>query len=58
MVFDVTQSEFYKPGQGYGVFAGSDATVALGKMSLSSEWLNKTGEVQLTSQEIEILKGW
>jgi predicted heme/steroid binding protein len=29
VVFDVTESEFYKQGSGYSVFAGKDCTVML-----------------------------
>ncbi len=39
-IFDVTDSEFYKPGAPYHVFAGNDASVGLAKMSQKEEFLD------------------
>ena len=39
-IFDVTNSDFYKPGGPYHVFAGRDASVGLAKMSHDVEFLD------------------
>jgi len=58
-VYDVTSGrDFYGPGAGYSVFAGRDATRALGKMQISAEecncgWDNLNEEHRKTMLEWE-----
>jgi membrane-associated progesterone receptor component len=57
-VFDVTSNrEMYQPGKGYSVFAGKDASKALGKSSLD---LNDcvSDYSDLTSEEMATLDKW
>ncbi|PVU90650.1 hypothetical protein BB559_000996 [Furculomyces boomerangus] len=63
-VYDVTSKpQFYGPQGPYGVFAGRDATMALAKNSLTSEFIPKSGDKiydlsQLSDKEKEALDGW
>lgn len=57
-VFDVTANRaMYEPGQGYSVFAGKDASRALGKSSLKPEDCipDTTG---MDAEELETLDKW
>ncbi|KAI9096219.1 cytochrome b5-like heme/steroid binding domain-containing protein [Phlyctochytrium arcticum] len=57
-VFDVTRNrEMYTPGKGYSVFAGKDASCALGKSSLKPEdcVADYSG---LNAEEMETLNKW
>lgn len=56
LIFDCSSCESYMPGGSYCLFAGSDATVALARMSLKSEDLNI--QASLTDQEQKTLKEW
>lgn len=40
VVFDVTESEFYKQGSGYSVFAGKDCTVMLAQWKAEDRFAN------------------
>ena len=40
VIFDVSDSEFYKPNGNYYKFVGKDASVALAKMSISEDYMN------------------
>jgi membrane-associated progesterone receptor component len=60
-ILDVSYGGYasYKPGGPYHVFAGHDATVALGKMSLKTEDVeNSGGFASLTEAEQKILLDW
>lgn len=66
IVFDVSSSgncwikliESYKPDASYGVFAGQDASIALGKMELSGTGLNEYGKTSQSAEEIQIMNDW
>lgn len=66
IVFDVTHSgifwryirESYRPDGSYGVFAGHDASVALGKMDLSGKFLDEYGKTEMKTEEIQIMNDW
>lgn len=58
VVFDVTpRREMYGKGKGYSVFAGKDASAALGKSSLKPEdaIADYSG---LTEKELKVLDDW
>ncbi|KAI8912842.1 cytochrome b5-like heme/steroid binding domain-containing protein [Gorgonomyces haynaldii] len=57
-IFDVSSArEMYQPGKGYSVFAGKDASRALGKSSLKPEDCvpDTTG---MTQEELQTLDKW
>ncbi|KAI8843593.1 cytochrome b5-like heme/steroid binding domain-containing protein [Chytridium lagenaria] len=57
-VFDVSQNrDMYKPGQGYSVFAGKDASKALGKSSLKPEDCIPDFS-SLDAEELQTLNKW
>ncbi|KAJ3217240.1 hypothetical protein HDU67_008262 [Dinochytrium kinnereticum] len=57
-VFDVTQNRgMYEPGQGYSVFAGKDASKALGKSSLKPEDCVADFS-SLNAEEMQTLDKW
>lgn len=58
IVFDVSaRREMYQPGKGYSVFAGKDASVALGKSSLKPE--DAVADYsQLDEKELKVLDDW
>ncbi|KND04955.1 uncharacterized protein SPPG_08863 [Spizellomyces punctatus DAOM BR117] len=57
-VFDVTKNrDMYSPGKGYHVFAGKDASQALGKSSLKPEECVPDYS-SLTAEEMETLNKW
>ncbi|KAH6564995.1 hypothetical protein BASA50_001619 [Batrachochytrium salamandrivorans] len=57
-VFDVTSNrEMYTPGQGYSVFAGKDASRALGMSKLQPE-LCVSDYSTLTEEELNTLENW
>eukprot|EP00298_Acanthocystis_sp_HF-20_P021360 c27670_g1_i1.p1 GENE.c27670_g1_i1~~c27670_g1_i1.p1 ORF type:complete len:112 (-),score=47.19 c27670_g1_i1:110-424(-) len=58
IVFDVTPGKsFYGPGGSYSLLAGSDATRALGKMSLSAADVNGNTD-DLTTEEWTVVRDW
>lgn len=57
-VFDVTAGKsFYGPGGPYAMFAGKDASRALGKMSKNEEDVSPSLD-GLTDKEIGVLNDW
>lgn len=60
VVFDVSDSEFYRPGSSYHVFAGHDASVALALMSTDPSHLDCYDERknQLNEKSNEVLNDW
>ena len=58
IIFDVSNSESYKPGNSYNILAGHDASISLGKMSLDEEFLDQYNKVKLTKEEIKTLDEW
>ncbi|XP_010472503.1 PREDICTED: probable steroid-binding protein 3 [Camelina sativa] len=57
-VFDVTTGKsFYGPGGDYAIFAGKDASRALGKMSKKEEDVSPSLE-GLTEKEMNTLNDW
>lgn len=56
-VFDVTHNAVYGPGKGYNVFAGHDASCALGKTSLEQTDCHDDTSA-LTDKEQETLDDW
>mmetsp|Transcript_10297 Transcript_10297/g.7699 ORF Transcript_10297/g.7699 Transcript_10297/m.7699 type:complete len:88 (+) Transcript_10297:213-476(+) len=60
-VFNVSSSENYRPGGGYHMFAGKDASVALGKMKFDKEFMEPEKmhwQDALNEQETNIMKDW
>ncbi|CAD8133928.1 unnamed protein product [Paramecium pentaurelia] len=57
-VFDVTSSDSYKPDGPYGVFAGHDISISLGKMNISEEFLDMYGTVTQPEDEIANMNSW
>ncbi|CAK70903.1 unnamed protein product (macronuclear) [Paramecium tetraurelia] len=57
-VFDVTNSDAYKPDGPYGVFAGHDISISLGKMNISEEFLDMYGTVTQPEDEIANMNSW
>lgn len=59
LVFDVTESEAYKPEGDYYKLVGKDASVALARMSMSEEDLDlRLEDVRLSAKEQKTLKEW
>merc|ERR1712086_493729 len=58
VIFDVTESPHYKPGSGYHIFVGTDASVALARMNLTGEFLNQWGLIELNKEEQGNLEGF
>ena len=57
-VYDVTTGrDFYGPGAGYHVFAGTDASRPLGKMQISDKEAN-AGWKNLSEEHMKILADW
>lgn len=58
VVFDVSaKREMYGPGKSYNVFAGKDASCALGRSSLKKEDAHADYS-QLNSEELKVLNDW
>ncbi|CAD8050506.1 unnamed protein product [Paramecium sonneborni] len=57
-VFDVSNSDSYKPDGPYGVFAGHDISISLGKMNLTDEFLDQYGTVTQPEDEIANMNSW
>ncbi|PVV00453.1 hypothetical protein BB560_005162 [Smittium megazygosporum] len=63
-VYDVSSKpEFYGPNGAYGVFAGRDATAALAKSDITTEFIPKVEDkphdlTTLSEKEKETLDGW
>jgi hypothetical protein len=55
-VYDVSASEMFKTS--YNAWAGKDATISLGKMSLDEKDVNRTDWESLTDEERESLDSW
>jgi membrane-associated progesterone receptor component len=58
IVYDVTDSEFYGPGEQYAIFAGKDASYNLAKMSFDEKTLNRTDLSDLKRSEKEQLDNY
>ena len=58
IIYDVGNSISFQKKAPYSIYIGHDATVCLAKMSLDKEYLDKTGDIQLTDQEQRTLKEW
>ena len=56
LVFDASPSEMFR--EAYGGWAGKDATIALGKMSLAPEDANRTDWDCLSEDERKTLADW
>ena len=56
-VRDLTQMLIVAPGKGYNVFAGRDASKALGKSSMKAEDLSADYS-ELTEWELKVLDDW
>jgi len=57
-IFDVTSGrDFYGPGEGYSVFAGREASRALGKMQISAAECN-AGWANLSEEHAKTLGEW
>merc|ERR1712023_253147 len=50
--------DFYKPGATYNVFAGRDASRALGKMSFLPEDVDSLDLSDLTETQVKTLNDW
>lgn len=48
VIYDVSNSPFYRSDGAYGEFAGHDASINLSKMSHDRQLLNKWGNYSLT----------
>src|ERR1700744_4744548 len=58
IVFDVTKNRgAYAPGKGYSIFAGKDASKALGKSSLKIEDC-ESDYSELDEGEVKVLNDW
>eukprot|EP00299_Pterocystis_sp_00344_P000608 c10191_g1_i1.p1 GENE.c10191_g1_i1~~c10191_g1_i1.p1 ORF type:complete len:115 (-),score=25.15 c10191_g1_i1:30-374(-) len=57
IVFDVTNAEFYRPGGGYHLFAGNDATFCLATMSLDAKNVGKM-DFDLDDEQKTVLADW
>jgi len=57
-VFDVSNSESYRPGGGYSKFAGKECSVALAKMSMDDKHFNCYDNFKLMLAEVDSLEGW
>jgi membrane-associated progesterone receptor component len=57
-VFDVSSSDSYKEGASYHLFAGQDASVALGRMSFKDEDLYNWDYSCLSVDGKEGLENW
>ncbi|CAD8049338.1 unnamed protein product [Paramecium sonneborni] len=58
IVFDVSDSDSYKSDGPYGVFAGHDISISLGKMNISEEFLDQYGIVTESEDEIANINSW
>lgn len=58
IIYDVTNTTFYRKDGPYGLFAGHDASVNLSKMSHDETLLNQWGKYTLTEEQQEILDDW
>ena len=57
-VYDVSSGRgFYGPGAGYNVFAGKEASRALGKMQVSEVECNASW-TNLNQEHLDVLKDW
>ena len=60
-IYDVSSNDMYAPGQGYHLFVGKDASVALGKMKFNPEFLDPKQlhwSKDLDKEELKILDDW
>eukprot|EP00331_Platyophrya_macrostoma_P013177 CAMPEP_0176428464 /NCGR_PEP_ID=MMETSP0127-20121128/13165_1 /TAXON_ID=938130 /ORGANISM="Platyophrya macrostoma, Strain WH" /LENGTH=131 /DNA_ID=CAMNT_0017810151 /DNA_START=53 /DNA_END=448 /DNA_ORIENTATION=+ len=58
LVFDVTASGNYGPGDAYSLLAGKECSVVFAKMSFEEGYLNAQNKVSITKEENEILRKW
>jgi len=58
IVFDASESEHYRQGGSYHIFAGRDASVALAKMSFEPKDLEDTDITKLNYDQKDILDNW
>ena len=61
LVFDVTGKDVYAEGGGYSVFAGKDASCALGKMKFEEELMDpgrNHWRTALNEKETKIMDDW
>lgn len=58
VIYDVSNSPFYRSDGAYGEFAGHDASINLSKMSHDHQLLNKWGNYTLSPEEDKILNDW
>lgn len=49
VIYDVSESWFYRKGGPYGKFAGHDASINLAKMSHDDKMLDQWGKIRLTN---------
>ena len=57
-IYNVTGSPFYEPGSGYHAFTGRDASINLAKMSHDEQYNNKWGQIELDTEETQVLNDW